>query len=117
MPEGYHHLTRDERCQIDLLKRNGELQATIAKAIGKSPSAISRELRRNRIRRTGSSHPIYEFKEAQRKALRRKREASCRPSKLTPNTKKVIVEKLIILPPVYLDTDLGYNTQSFSRRN
>ena len=42
------HLTLEERDRIALLKSRGFTQAAIAKALGRSPSVISREVRRNR---------------------------------------------------------------------
>jgi len=47
MPKGYKHLTLKERCQIFKLKATGVSQANIAKILGFSESAISRELNRN----------------------------------------------------------------------
>jgi IS30 family transposase len=44
----YKHLTEDERYQIDDLRREGFNQVDIAKKLGRSPSTLSRELRRNR---------------------------------------------------------------------
>jgi len=44
----YKHLTEEERYQIDDLRREGFNQEEIAKQIGRSPSTLSRELRRNR---------------------------------------------------------------------
>lgn len=43
----YKHLTEEERYQIDDLKREGFNQAAIARRMGRSPSTLSRELRRN----------------------------------------------------------------------
>jgi transposase, IS30 family len=43
----YKQLTDEQRYQIETLKREGFTQEGIAKSIGKSPSTISRELRRN----------------------------------------------------------------------
>lgn len=43
----YKQLTDEQRYQIEALKREGFTQEDIAKSIGKSPSTISRELRRN----------------------------------------------------------------------
>ena len=42
------HLTLEERDRIAHLNSRGFAQAAIAKALGRSPSVISRELRRNR---------------------------------------------------------------------
>jgi IS30 family transposase len=43
----YKHLTEEERYQIDDLRREGFNQAEIAREMGRSPSTLSRELRRN----------------------------------------------------------------------
>ena len=43
----YKQLTDEQRYQIEALKREGFTQLAIAQSIGKSPSTISRELRRN----------------------------------------------------------------------
>lgn len=45
----YRHLTRDDRDEIAVLKAAGWSQRRIAEAVGKSPSTISRELRRNAL--------------------------------------------------------------------
>ena len=44
MPEGYLHLTCEQRCQIYALLQSGHSQAHIARQIGVDPSTISREL-------------------------------------------------------------------------
>lgn len=43
----YKHLTEEERYQIDDLRREGFKKNKIAKILGRSPSTLSRELRRN----------------------------------------------------------------------
>ena len=45
MPEGYLHLTCEQRCQIYALLQSGHSQAHIARQIGVDPSTISRECR------------------------------------------------------------------------
>ena len=44
----YTQLTRDERYQIYALRKAGHSQKEIAEVLGRSPSTINRELRRNR---------------------------------------------------------------------
>lgn len=44
----YKHLTEEERYQIDDLRREGFNQEEIAQKIGRSPSTLSRELKRNK---------------------------------------------------------------------
>ena len=45
---GYTQLTRDERYQIYALRKAGHSQKEIAEVLGRNPSTISRELRRNK---------------------------------------------------------------------
>jgi IS30 family transposase len=62
------HLTLEERDRIAQLRHQQASQEEIAQALGRCPSTISRELRRNR---TGSE---YYAAQAQREAERRRRE-------------------------------------------
>ena len=88
MPEGYRHLTCEQRCQIYALLQSGHSQAHIARAIGVDPSTISREL----VRNTGARG--YRFKQAHEKASQRRKEASDKPRKMTPDLVELIEEKL-----------------------
>ena len=63
MPQGYHHLTYDQRCQIYALKKSGRNQTEIAQQVGTTQSAVSREF----IRNTGKKG--YRYKQAHKKAL------------------------------------------------
>lgn len=94
MSKHYHHLTRDQRCQIAVLIKRGESQASIARSLGKDPSTICREIKRNSIQRKGCAHSEYIPQEAQRKSLRKRRKASQRPNKLISETKQAIIDKL-----------------------
>ncbi len=47
MPNGYHHLTDADRCQIHALKASGYSLRAIAREMNRNPATISRELRRN----------------------------------------------------------------------
>ena len=76
MPEGYLHLTCEQRCQIYALLQSGHSQAHIARQIGVDPSTISREL----VRNTGARG--YRFKQAHEKASQRREEASDKPRKM-----------------------------------
>ena len=96
MPEGYQHLTRDQRCQIDILKKRGDSQVLIAANLGVHPSTISRELKRNSARRTNTHRLEYQYAEAHHKSQRKRRKASCRPSKMTTETKNIIKDKLFL---------------------
>jgi len=88
MPEGYLHLTCEQRCQICALLQSGHSQAHIARTIGVDPSTISREL----VRNTGARG--YRFKQAHEKALQRRKEASDKPRKMTPDLVVLVEEKL-----------------------
>ena len=46
MPEGYLHLTCEQRCQIYALLQSGHSQAHIARQIGVDPSTIDRTVAR-----------------------------------------------------------------------
>ncbi|MBX3500617.1 MAG: IS30 family transposase [Alphaproteobacteria bacterium] len=53
MGKHYSHLTLEERCTIAQLQQAGYPQCQIAAALDRSPSSISRELRRNSGRQVG----------------------------------------------------------------
>jgi transposase, IS30 family len=63
-----HHLTLEERDRIAQLHYQGADQKEIAKSVGRCPSTISRELRRNR------AGDEYYAAQAQREAQRRRQE-------------------------------------------
>jgi len=78
------HLTHEERSQIDILKQEGFGVRSIGRALVRSPSVISRELRRN-----ASAGGGYAAKNAQPKAEERR--ASRRgPRKETPEVIETI---------------------------
>ena len=85
MANAYHHLTCDERCQIDMMKESGE--AAIARRRGRNPSTISRELTRNASQHDPSSgkptrdagQRDYDFAQADRLAAERRSAASAQP--------------------------------------
>ena len=45
----YRHLTRDDREEIAALRAAGHSMRAVAAAVGKAPSSISRELKRNAL--------------------------------------------------------------------
>jgi IS30 family transposase len=90
MSEDYHHLTRDQRCQLYTLKRRGDSISVIANELEVHRSTIYRELKRN----TGQRG--YRFKQANEKALDRRLIASSRKQKMTDITIAIIEEKLAI---------------------
>ena len=66
MPNGYHHLNRDKRCQLYTLMKRGDSIALIAKELQVDRSTIHREIKRNR------GNCGYRYKQAQEKALKRR---------------------------------------------
>ncbi|MDB6096015.1 MAG: Integrase, catalytic region [Francisellaceae bacterium] len=79
MSKDYHHLTRDQRCQISALKSSGFFLCEIAKKLGVHASTISRELNRN------TSEGKYNFHEADVLAANRRFYASSQPKCMRPN--------------------------------
>jgi IS30 family transposase len=75
----YHHLTRDQRCQIYALKKRGFSQSEIAADLGFSQGTISRELRRNRGLRG------YRLKQASELAARRRSSGNGVATVMTPS--------------------------------
>ena len=88
MPEGYHHLTRDQRCQLYTLKKRGDSVSVITNELRVHRSTIYRELKRN----TGNRG--YRFKQANKKALERRRDASSQRQKMTSTIISIIEKKL-----------------------
>ncbi len=64
------HITDEQRCIIQRMKKAGRQQKQIAEAIGKSAPAVSRELRRNCDGRSGEHNADL----AARKSAQRKRD-------------------------------------------
>ena len=90
MPKGYHHLTRDQRCQLYTLKKRGDSIKTISNELEVHRSTIYRELGRN----TGQRG--YRFKQADDKAMTRRRLASYIKLKMTSSVTSTIKEKLAL---------------------
>ena len=88
MPKGYHHMTREQRSQLDALKWSGFTQCAIASFLDVSPSTISRELARNLGQRG------YRYKQADRLAVKRRQQASKQPSVMIPETVQLIEQYL-----------------------
>jgi transposase, IS30 family len=86
---GYKHLTTEARCQIYAFKSTGSTQKKIAEHIGVSAATICRELKRN------SGKKGYRYKQADEKAIKRRRQASSRPKRMTSAVVKLIELKLI----------------------
>jgi len=76
-PRGDRYLSREERHEAARLRESGLSVRQVAARMRRSPSTVSRELRRNASPRTGGYHP----EEAHR--LARQRQARPRPSKIS----------------------------------
>lgn len=68
----YTHITQEERYQIYALKKAGINQSKIAETIGRSPSTISRELKRNQGLRGYRPHQA-QLKSSERRAVNARR--------------------------------------------
>lgn len=88
MSNHYHHLTRDQRCQIYAFNTIGLSKRQIAYKLGVSPSTIGREMKRNQGERG------YRFQQADKLASRRRRLTSSQPRCMTEDNLKVIEVKL-----------------------
>ena len=88
MARGYHHVTRDQRCQICALRARGCSIRSIAKQIVLHPSTISREIRRNKGKRG------YRIEQADRKARERRSRASQAAKKMKSDLIKQIKEEI-----------------------
>ena len=88
MPKGYHHLTRDQRCQLCALKHRGDSIGDIAVTLGVHPSTLYRELGRN----TGQRG--YRFQQAQEMASERRKRSVQNNLKMTAELIVIIEEKL-----------------------
>lgn len=78
MPQGYHHLTQAQRCQIYGFKGSRMNQQKIAKELGVSQATISRELKRNAGKRG------YRYKQAHEMVTLRMHVARAIRRKMTP---------------------------------
>ena len=83
----YRQIRYEDRCQIYALSKRGASQESIARILGVSQSAVSREMRRNRGQRG------YRFKQAEATAHARQAIRS-KPRKLTAPIRREIEAKL-----------------------
>ena len=90
MSKSYSHVTRDERCQIYVLKSRGLSQNSIALQLKRSSSTIGRELHRN------SAANDYQINEAHESSCSRRALASKKPKKMDAELINKIEEKLDI---------------------
>lgn len=88
MPKGYHHLTRDQRCQLYVLNSSGKSTDSSAKVLGVHPSTIYRELSNNKGRKG------YAYQQAHKNALEGRKRSAGNRLKMTPPTIVIIESKL-----------------------
>ncbi len=104
MPQGYHHLDRDQRCQIYALKERGESLLTIGQVLGVHRSSVCREIKRNTGKRG------YRYKQADENSQRRRHQTCQKNKKMTPSIVALIEEKLRLQwSPVQISGWLGKN--------
>ncbi len=88
MAKGNHHLTYEERCQIEALKKRNLKNSKIAEDLGVDRSTIYRELKRNSGKRG------YRYKQAQGKADARRQVASRKPKKMNSDMIAFVISQL-----------------------
>jgi IS30 family transposase len=86
MTKSYRHLTYEQRCQIDALKKRGDSNINIARILGVNRSTIIRELKRN------SGVRDYHYEQAHQKTQARRKQSAC--LKMTSEMILSIEEKL-----------------------
>ena len=89
MARGYHHVTRDKRSQIEVLKARGCSIRSIAKQLGYDPSTMSREIKRN------SGQRGYRLNQADRKARERRSRISQERKKMKPDLVSRVKEMIL----------------------
>lgn len=88
MPKGYHHLTRDQRCQLYTLNGSKNSTSDTAATLGVHRSTVYRELSRNKGQKG------YRYQQAHEKALERKKAVATNRLTMTPELIAVIEAKL-----------------------
>lgn len=88
MPKGYHHLTKEQRCQLNILKAIGKSTDSIAMTIKVHRCTLYRELKRNKEKKG------YKYQQAHEKAIERKKFSARNNLKMTPELIATIEDKL-----------------------
>lgn len=86
----YTHFSKEERAELSILKKKGYSLRSIAGAMGKSHSSLSRELRRNKV------HDSYDPKKAHHKAYVKRKYSKYQGMKVTsdPEIQNFVKEKM-----------------------
>lgn len=90
MERRYKQLSLEERDRITELKAGGFSLRAIAKALGRSPSTVAREVGRN----SSPAYMLYMSHRAHDRAVKRKEEAARRPRLKDKETESYVLEKL-----------------------
>jgi IS30 family transposase len=85
----YKHLTHEERFTIATLHDKKYSQTKIAEIMGRHPSTVGRELKRN-----SQANRSYDSELATKMTKQRAAQASCRASRIPPESWKYVDEKL-----------------------
>ena len=92
MGKGYRHLSLEERDRITEMKSSSMSLRAIANELGRSPSTLSRELRRNAT----PSYKVYLSHRAHERAVTRKKESGQRPRLKNERIVSYVREKLAL---------------------
>lgn len=87
----YHHITKEERLQIEAYSKAGKSKAATAILIGRNRSSVGRELKRNKQR--GSP---YLARRANRISVKRIAKANTRPKRIVGKLKSYVASQLKI---------------------
>lgn len=91
MARNYNHLSYEDRIVIRVKRKAGESVRKISKGLGRAPSTVSRELRRNeQFTNTRVIYPLY----AQMKANGRRRRSYRKPRLKTRELQRYVIKKL-----------------------
>jgi IS30 family transposase len=120
MPKPYKHFTIEERERIAIFNGKGDSVRSIARALNRNPSSISREMRRNAYRLNFRPPNSYFCYTAHARAVERNRYFHSRPRLKKPEIKKFVIENLSLglspeqiagrLPHVIPGASLSYET-------
>lgn len=95
MGQRYRHLNQTEREFLEGALLRGESLRTIAKVMGRNPSSLSRELKRNGKRIGRSRKTFYESRKAQKKSSHRFKTSHQRDCLKTPSIHEYVTSKLM----------------------
>lgn len=95
MGKGYRHLNQQERAFLEQSLLQGQSLRVIAKILKRSPSSLSREMKRNGKRIGRSRKPAYESAKAQEKAQKRFKESHRRMRLKNATVQQYVIVKLL----------------------